>query len=369
MNRLLDELPRTAAVIVRGIERGWQRGVQLSVSHAGRVIDGALGESHDDVPLTGDTLLPWLSAGKPLTAVAILKMVEQGRFSLETPVAELLPEFAATSTAVTVHHLLTHTAGLAAVSSGWPQADWHDIVSSICQSGLRDDWVPGARAGYDPVRSWYLLGEIVRRLDGRPIEQHVREEILQPLGMHDSWMAMPEWMHREYGDRIGRTYQIIGGQAEATPGHTTAYCTTPSPGASCRGPVRELRLFYEMLLAGGVTSDGTRLLSAETVDLMTQRHRVGLYDETFRHTLDFGLGLILNSSAYGADTVPYGYGPAASVDTYGHGGARSCIAFADPQRQLVVCIAANGLPTEPVHHKRFRELLAALADDLGLRID
>ena len=172
-NDLADALPLLVAAIRDGIERGQQRGVQVSVSLRGKVIaDGAVGTSHDDVPLTGDTLLPWRSAGKPLTAFCLLQLYGQGRIELETPVVEVIPEFGQTSRHVTLLHLLTHTAGLADVATGWPHRPWDEIIQRICAAGLRDGWVPGERAAYDPVRSWLLLGEMVRRIDGRPIEQY-----------------------------------------------------------------------------------------------------------------------------------------------------------------------------------------------------
>ena len=70
--------------------------------------------------------------------------------------------------------------------------------------------------------------------------------------------------------------------------------------------MRELGRFYEMLLGRG-SYQGRRLLLPQTVDLFTSRQREGMVDATFKHVIDWGLGFILNSNRYGADTVPYGY--------------------------------------------------------------
>lgn len=370
IDRLERRLPATAAEINEGIARGWQRGVAVSVSREQSLVaEGAIGTSHDDVPLTGETLLPWLSAGKPLTAVCLLQQIEAGRLSLDTPVSQVIPEFRATTPETTVLHLLTHTAGLADVETGWPQAPWNTIIHRICAAGLRHDWVPGERAAYDPQRGWFLLGEMIHRLTGRPVATAVRDDLLLPLGMTDSWLAMPATVHHDYGERIGRAYEIRGPRAELTQGHRLPFCTAASPGSSARGPIGELRKFYEMLLNGGTDPQGRQLLQTSSVELMTRRHRVGMYDETFRHTLDFGLGVIINSAHYGPDTVPYGYGQRAGEDAFGHGGARSCIAFADPQHQVVVAIVANGYLPEPRHQERMRRLLAAVYDDLQVHDD
>jgi CubicO group peptidase (beta-lactamase class C family) len=90
-----------------------------------------------------------------------------------------------------------------------------------------------------------------------------------------------------------------------------------------------------------------------------------MFDETFRHAMDWGLGLIIDSKQYGADTVPYGYGDAASSATFGHSGSQSSVAFADPQSGLVVAIVLAGMPGERPHQRRLRAILAALEQDLA----
>ena len=133
-----------------------------------------------------------------------------------------------------------------------------------------------------------------------------------------------------------------------------------------RGPIRDLRRFYEMLLREGKTESGGQILSEESVRKMTTRQRVDQFDHSFQHTVDFGLGVIINSNRYGAETVPYGFGRYASESSFGHGGAQSSIGFADPEHRLVVCAVANGCPGEERHNARFRELNSAIYEDLGL---
>ena len=144
-----------------------------------------------------------------------------------------------------------------------------------------------------------------------------------------------------------------------------ARLVVPSPGGNGCGPIRELARFYQMLLAGGALA-GRRLLRRETVEALAARHRVGLIDATFRARLDWGLGVIVNSAHYGEPEMPYGYGPFAGPRTFGHSGARSSTAFADPDAGLVVALAVNGMPADEVHRQRFERLMAALYRDLGL---
>merc|ERR1711916_291329 len=81
-------------------------------------------------------------------------------------------------------------------------------------------------------------------------------------------------------------------------------------------------------MGNGGSLDGTRILQSETVDLMTSRQRVGAFDQTLQHVVDFGLGVIVDSNRYGAETVPYGYSRYCSERTFGHGGSQSSIGFA-----------------------------------------
>ena len=364
---LHEVLPRASAHIEDGIREGLHKGVQLYVSRDGEILaDGGLGEARDDVPMTSDVLTFWVSAGKPLTAVAIMRLYETGRLDIDAPVAKIIPEFAANGKEqVTVKHLLNHTAGLRNIVIGWPNDAWEVIINRLCKVALQDDWVPGERAAYDAGKSWYILGEIVHRLDGRAIADVVRDDIMRPLGMQDSWMALPEKELHAYGDRICHVYAYKPSGLKILRTHSPEVSAAPSPGASCRGPIRELGFFYEILLNEG-TRNGVQILKPETVALMTQRHRHEIFDETFKHTVDFGLGVIVDSNRYGADTVPYGFGRHCSNRAFGHGGARSTIGFADPEHALVVTAIANGCPPEPIHNERFRRLNTLIYEDLGL---
>ena len=98
--------------------------------------------------------------------------------------------------------------------------------------------------------SWFLLGEIVRRLDGREFAQYVRQEIFEPLQMTDSWIAMSPETCRAYGDRLAIMQTTETGQPVDAELDTEAALTHARPASSGHGPVRELGSVYETLLAG-----------------------------------------------------------------------------------------------------------------------
>jgi CubicO group peptidase (beta-lactamase class C family) len=155
------------------------------------------------------------------------------------------------------------------------------------------------------------------------------------------------------------------------------------PGSSARGPIRELGLFYEMLrqrrkseisncrseisnLKSEISNLKSLILTPQTVEALTARHRTGMYDQTFKHIIDWGLGFILSSNLYGPDTVPYNFGPHASPRTFGHSGARSSTGYCDPEHGLVVAWVMNGMPEDAQHQQRAREINSAIYEDLGL---
>jgi CubicO group peptidase (beta-lactamase class C family) len=314
----------------RGIEQGLHAGAQLYVSlKNGVIVNDAVGETSSGTPMTLDTPLPWLSSGKPLIAVAIAQLWERRLLDLDDPVAKHIPGFAAGGKEkITIRHILTHTAGFRAAIGLREDQSWDLVIAAINATRIEPRWIPGQTAGYHPLTSWYVLGELVHVLDGRPFERYVDEMIVRPLGMN------------------GTSYVEKNRHA---------------PGASASGPARDLARFYQMMLRRGET-----IVTPQTAEAMTAHHRVGVFDKTFNHVIDFGLGFVLQSNRYGVDTVPYNYGPHASPRTFGHSGARSSIGYCDPEHGLVVACIFDGRATEAQHDARMREVNAAIYEELGL---
>jgi CubicO group peptidase (beta-lactamase class C family) len=365
----MDRLPRARAAIEAGIRDGLHLGAQLYVSRDGVPVgDAALGENHPGAPLAPQHLMLWLSSTKPVAAVAVGQLWERGRLEIDDPVASHIPEFAQNGKeGITLRHLLTHTGGIRLLDVGWPHQSWDEIIARICAMKPEPRWVPGEKAGYHLASSWFILGEVIHRADGRPFDLYVREEIFGPLGMRDAWIGMPPDRYAAYReeDRIGVMWNTETSPPAPYGWETEERCTRSHPGGNGYGPLRELGRFYEMLLGRG-SFQGRRLLLPQTVDLFTSRQREGMVDATFKHVIDWGLGFILNSNRYGADTVPYGYGHHASPSTFGHSGNLSSTAFADPVHSLAVAVAFNGLPGTSRHERRIRAVLDGIYEDLGL---
>ncbi|HEX4054927.1 MAG TPA: serine hydrolase domain-containing protein [Tepidisphaeraceae bacterium] len=363
MSEFAGQFPKTAAAIDAGRSQNLHLGAQLYISRHGQTLaDAAFGQSRPGVDMTPNSIPLWLSAGKPFAAVAIAQFWEAGQLDLDDPVVRFIPEFAARGKqAVTIRHLLTHTAGLRWVE--WSPS-WQEMISRICNAPLEPRWIPGQTAGYHPFTTWYLLGEIIRRLDPthRPYEAFIAEEVFRPLGMTDCFFAMSPDQYRAYAARIAPLE--LTNQSNGRPAFfdTQSGCAVCSPGASGRGPAHQLGRFYEMLLAH---PGAPGLLKPQTVETLTSRQRIGMHDITFKHIIDWGLGFIVNSAHYG-EAIPYGFGNRASLRAFGHGGSQSSVAMADPEYGVAIVVIFNGMPGEDAHQRRMRATLEAVYEDLGI---
>jgi len=362
-------LTNATSVITQGIADGLHIGAQIYVSHRGQIVmDAAFGESRPGVAMTIDTLMPWLSSGKPITAAGIAMLWQRGLLMLDDPVARYIPEFAGGGKdAITIRHCLTHTAGIRTAVGAWSEGSWRDIIARICDSSIEAGWTPGKSAGYHIASTWYLLGEIISRITNQEPGEFLRNEILLPLKMNDSWFGMPAEVWQNYGDRIAQMQitDITGPRPQSWERYEMFSFARPA--ANARGPVRDLGKFYESLLPPQHSAPSTQhFLNPQTIEAITTPKRVGVMDQTFKAKIDWALGFICNSSHYGQMGVPYQFGSHASPRAFGHAGNQSSIGMADPEHGLVIAVVFNGMPGDAKHDRRMRQLLGGIYEDLSL---
>jgi CubicO group peptidase (beta-lactamase class C family) len=360
----MSSFSKTLAGIQSGIDRGDHFGAQIYISRDQiPQLDAALGESRPGTALTPEMLPCWLSAGKPITAAALLQQVEKGLCSLDDPVVRFLPDFWVNGKeSITLRHLLTHTGGFRSAEGASTAPTWDEIIARICRSRLEAGWVPGGTAGYHFTVSWFILAEIVQRLSGQPYSDYVRNNIFLPLGMKNCWIGMPEETLAALKSEIAPMFSSEDGKLVPHPTlDRDSEIIRCKPGSGTRGPIRELGYFYEALLR-----KDPALLSADSILQMTSRQRHGLYDITFKHVIDWGLGVLINDPNGQGESLPYGFGKYAAAETFGHGGSLSSSAFADPKHKLAVAVWFNGQPSDARHQERIRAVCAAIYEDLGL---
>lgn len=379
--------------LVKSIEAGMAVGLHLGtvvhVRRRGEVLANfAVGVSGTDpvTPLRADQRLLWLSAGKPLTAMAVGILSDRGRVSFDAPVCDFIDDFARHGKdGVTVRHLLSHTHAYRPPRLDWSRLSRAQIIEQVCDARPIEGETPGQYAAYDPQTGWYLLSEIVERVTGQALHDFVRVEVLEPLGCVKASIGMDadEWtaartsgdmavLHDTTATARERADLMAAGESAATvgppvwKGDDAERAAARNPGGGAIGTAGELASIYQCLLDGGKTQEGVSLLRRSTVEEMTERQRIGLKDHAFGQIVDWGLGFLINSRRYGATVDAYGYGEYASDGTFGHGGMQSSSAYADPEHGLAVAIIFNSLPGEPKHQRRVYEVNSALYRDLGL---
>ncbi|MDF2709975.1 MAG: serine hydrolase, partial [Nonomuraea muscovyensis] len=183
------------------VASGRERGLQVAVYRGGeQVVDVVAGVADPGTgrPVTSATPFYNFSIGKGATATVAHVLVERGLFGYDTPVAELWPEFGAHGKGgVTVRHVLAHTAGVPGVpldTTPEDVCDWGTMVAAL--ENAEPWWEPGAKMGYHAYTFGFLVGEIVRRVTGKPVSQVLREEVSGPLGVADElYFGMPAAEH------------------------------------------------------------------------------------------------------------------------------------------------------------------------------
>jgi CubicO group peptidase (beta-lactamase class C family) len=359
------EFAKVQLEAARGIEEGLHLGVQAYASQAGRcALDLAVGRARPDQPLRTDTIMPWFSAAKPLTALCLGRLHDAGRLDLDAAVSRYVPEFLAgqpEQPAVRVAHLLAHTVAfqgeLSPLEASGP---WADAVAAACRAPLRPGATPGDVAAYSLMLTWQVLAEVVQRVSGDNFADHVRRHIFEPLDMTDCYFGISDEDLVALRDRIAEMYDTSGDEPQLMAWvNEDRFLTATVPGLGGRGPMRRLARVYEALvgLHGGPQALG---LSPTTAGRLTTTCRVGRFDPMYGGSVRWGLGFLTDRRLFA--------GPRTSRASFGHDGFRCVLTFADPERQLVFCAAANGLPKEAAHRRRFRVMVDALLDEIGMAV-
>ena len=322
------------AAVLEGITRGAYPGAALVVGRRDAILFargyGRLTWSPASARVSPDsTIYDLASLTKVLaTTTAVMILVERGRVALDAPVAGYVPEFTGPGTeAITVRHLLTHTSGLRATLPLYRQAPGAGAALAMA---LRATPIvrPGSRVLYSDVNA-IILGEVVRRAAGEPLDRFAAREIFAPLGLSQTLFRPPPRLRGRIaptGVWHGRPVAGIVNDANAAKlggvaGHAGAFSTA-----------MDVARFAQVMLGDGALPHGRRVARAETVRLFTTR------------VPPPGGGR--ESRALGWQAVPTGEevssaGTLFGPQSYGHTGWTGTSLWIDPERDLFVVLLTN----------------------------
>lgn len=303
-------------------------------------------------PMRKDDLFWIASMTKPMTAMAVMMLVDEGKLSVDDPVEKHLPEFhnpwlkvTGSETAmtlkrparpITVHDLLTHTSGIGDVPAPRPDASLAELVMACAQQPLHFE--PGTRWEYANA-GINTLGRIVEVLSGEPFAAFLQHRLLNPLRMRDTTF----WPTPAQVRRLAQSYKPrAGGGLERTDiyfiqGSLSSRRRTAFPAGGLFSTAADVAQFYQMMLNRG-GGHGHRLLSEQAVAEMT-RTQTGDIKTGFVEGMSWGLG-------FQVVKAPQGVTAMLSSGTFGHGGAYGTQSWADPAKDLVLVmmIQRAGLP-------------------------
>jgi CubicO group peptidase (beta-lactamase class C family) len=299
-----------------------------------------------------DTIFQIMSMTKPVTAIGIMMLAEEGKLALRDPVEQYLPEFkglrvrttvgpdavraGTPNHAITIRDLLTHTAGIQDYPGPPTIPDYaqtmsvplDEVVRQLAKQPLL--FQPGTQWSYSSP-GIEILGRIIEVCSGEKYVDFITRHILQPLGMKDSFFFPPP----DKISRIAMVYAQKDGKLVRSPasilgGDPAKYrqgAVFPAPGWGLYSTAEDLLHLYCMMLNDGVY-EGHRYLSPFSVHVMTQPQTTGIQPVGWMRGSDYGL-------AWEIVTDPLGELAGHTIGSYGHGGAFGTQGWIDPNNDLI----------------------------------
>ncbi len=322
------------SIVRSGITRGAFPGAALVVGRGDTILVsrgfGRLTWSERSAAVSAEsTLYDLASVTKVVaTTTALMLLVERGKVSLDAPASRYVPEFAGVGTgAITVRLLLNHTAGLRGSLPLYRDAPDRDSALKIVYAAT-PIFAPGSRVLYSDINA-ILLGEIVARVAKEPLEAFVAREILEPFGLRQTLYRPPRALHSRIAPTgIWRGTPVAGKVHDAN----AAKLGGVAGHAGLFGTAADLGRFARIMLAGGVTPEGKRVLKQETVALFTAVSVAARSGQSAR---------ALGWQALPTDEKESSAGRLFGPKSFGHTGFTGTSIWIDPDRAVFVVLLTN----------------------------
>jgi len=312
-------------------------------------------------PLENDAIFRIFSMTKPITAVALMTLYDDGKFQLDDKVSDYIPEFKGTQVynpetkttepqvqEVTIRHLLTHTSG---IPYGWDQKAFVDSLYRVTGVGGWDGTIgekvkqlAGLPLKNQPGTKWEyglsidVAGYLVEVLSEKPLDEYFKTKIFDPLKMEDTGFYVPEEKHNRFSD----VFSVAGGELRGAQGRMSEAFKSPvtlfSGGGGLVSTIDDYTRFCRMLLNGGEL-DGNRILKESTVKMiMANQLPEGV---TYNENEGYGLAGTVN----------------LATGEYGWAGAASTKFWINPQEQMIVLAFAQLMPSDYAFADDFKKIV------------
>lgn len=341
-----ERLARIPARMKAFVDRGTVPGVVTLVMRHGAVASleaAGYQDLESKKPMRPDTIFQIMSMTKPVTAVGIMILMEEGKLAISDPVEKHLPEFKGMwvvesrdgeksrtlvrpERPITIRDLLTHTSGMYGQVPEPLRNLYRDFdrpLSEVVAIGSQTplDFQPGTRWQYSNI-GIAALGRIIEVLADQPYEKFLAARIFEPLGMKDSFLFLPADRH----GRLASLYRLEDGKLKKVDSDIFRKGSKFSmPEGGMYSTAEDLGAFYQMMLNGGAYK-GRRILSKATVQMMTAVHTGDL--QAGGPGMGYGLAWAVVKEPRGALSLQ-------SIGAYGHGGAFGTYGWVDPNRDLI----------------------------------
>ncbi len=366
-----ERLARIHEAVARHIQQKDVSGAVTLVARRGRIVHfeaQGLADVASNTPMAKDSIFRLASMSKPITAVAVMMMMEEGKIRLSDRVSAFIPEFKRLKVAVaknggpmpipvgrgggpppefdlvpaareiTVLDLLTHTSGLMSGGVSGPEQEKlaprgpNDTLANYIPklAAVPLDFQPGTFWRYSGLYGFDVLARIVEIVSGQPYDRFLKQHVFDPLGMKDTGFApLPDRMAR-----LATIYQRTPNGLVAAPDANRLISGTYfSASGGLMSTAEDYLQFAQMLVNGGVLN-GRRYLSPKTVELMASNHTGDMVNGQFgrpAHGMGFGLGVQIVLDPVAADLR-------VSPGTFGWAGAYGTNQDMDPKEKLVAII-------------------------------
>tara|TARA_B100000029_G_scaffold122428_1_gene115742 strand:- start:6823 stop:8031 length:1209 start_codon:yes stop_codon:yes gene_type:complete len=386
-------------ILEKSIDSGFELGCAISLEVKGeKVMDlwGGYVDPDKTQLWEENTIVNVFSTTKGVAAICLLQLIEKGLLDLDKPVSHYWPEFAENGKEnIPVRYLFCHKSGLCGIRNPLEPGSFTNW-DLICNELAKQEplWEPGTAHGYHALTYGHLVGEILRRIDGRTIGEYFNEEIAKPLDL-DFWIGLPESEFSrvtniypskpnpllpllaklprfllpgpmkfllDFTDTnkpVGAAFNnpsVTSNENNEFEANSKEWRKAEIPAANGHGTARSLAKLYGVLANGG-SRDGVHVLSPETIELGRQTQSDGK-DLVLGHMhTRFGIGFML-----GTKNVSMGPNP----ESFGHGGAGGSLGFADPDNNISLGFIMNQMHPGITAWKTATDVAASVYKSLNI---